>query len=46
MLKFELYLFYNDYETSLILIMLVGTDVCVRMAFVWEQTHLSDLVTK
>ena len=25
--------------------MLVGTDVCVRMVFVWEETHLSDLVT-
>ena len=23
---------------QLILIMLVGTDVCVRMAFVWEET--------
>ena len=25
--------------------MLVGTDVSVRMVFVWEETHLSDLVT-
>ena len=37
---------------QLILIMLVGTDVCVRMVFVWEETgepgetHLSDLMTK
>ena len=36
---------------QLILIMFVGTDVCVRMVFVWEEpecpeeTHLSDLVT-
>jgi len=27
-----------------ILIMLVGTDVCVWMVFMWEETHLSDLV--
>ena len=25
--------------------MRVVTDVCVRMVFVWEETHLSDLVT-
>ena len=31
---FKLDLFYNDYELS----MLVGTDVCVRMVFVWEET--------
>jgi len=31
---FKLDLFYNDYE----LIMLVGTDVCVRMVLVWEET--------
>ena len=36
---------------QLILIMLVGTDVCIRMVFVWEETgvpeetNLSDLVT-
>jgi len=35
------YLFYNDYETSytpLILIMLVGTEICVPVIFVWEET--------
>jgi len=37
---------------QLTLIMLVGTDVCVQMVFVWgkpeypEETHLSDLVTR
>jgi len=33
-------LFDNDYEQviQLILIMLVGTDVGVRMVFVWEDT--------
>ena len=30
---------------QLTLIMLVGTDVCVRMVFVWEETLLSDFVT-
>ena len=30
---------------QLILIMLIGTDVCIRMVFVWEETQLSDLVT-
>ena len=36
---------------QLILIIPVGTDVCVRMVFVWEETrvteetHLSDWVT-
>ena len=52
--KFKLYLFYNDYETgytTYILIMLVGTDVCVRWSSCGrkpeysEETHLSDLVT-
>jgi len=39
---FKLYLFYNDYETSstTLLIMLVGTDVCVRMFFVRLGTTL------
>ena len=36
---------------QLILSMLVGTDVCVRMVFVWEESgvpggNMSDLVTK
>jgi len=48
--KFKLYLFYNDYETgytTYILIMLVGTDVCVRWSSCGrkpeysEETHLS-----
>ena len=36
---------------QLILIIIVGTDVCVPVVFVWEETrvpeetHLSDLVT-
>ena len=36
---------------QLLLIMLVGTDVCIWMVFVWEETgvpgetHLSDFVT-
>ena len=43
----KLYFSYTDYETSYT----TGTDVCVRMIFVWEETecpeetHLSDLVT-
>ena len=39
---FKLHLFYNDYETSyviqLIIIMLVCTDFCVPMVFLWEET--------
>ena len=40
-IKFKLYLFYNDYEKQVIqlkLIILVGTDVCVGMVFVLEET--------
>jgi len=39
--KFKLYLFYNDYETLVIqltLIMRVGTDACLWMVFMWEET--------
>ena len=38
--NFKLYLFYNITKQviKLILIMLVGTNVCVRMDFVWEET--------
>jgi len=27
------------------LIMLIGTDVCVPVVFVWEETHMSHLLT-
>jgi len=30
---------------QLLFIMLVGTDVCARMVFVWEDTNLPDVVT-
>jgi len=33
-IKFKLYLFYNDYETS----DKTMHDVCVRLVFVWEET--------
>ena len=52
---FNLYVFYNDYTViQLVLIMLVGTDVCVSVVFECGgegeseypgETHLSDLVT-
>ena len=48
---FKFYWFFKTITKQviqLILIMLVGTDVCVRMVFVWEdpeETQLSDLVT-
>ena len=39
------YSFYKDYKTCFII--LVGTDVCVRLVFVWEETENpeSNLVT-
>ena len=38
--KIKLYLFYNDYETSYTTYINhdFGTDVCVCVVFVWEET--------
>jgi len=43
------YIYFFSYFTTittqviqLILIMLVGTDVCVRMVFVWEETGVPE----
>jgi len=37
-LNFIYFTTITEQVIQLILIMLVGTDVCVRMAFVWEET--------
>jgi len=38
LIKILNFIYFTTITKQVILIMLVGTDVCIRMVFVWEET--------